>query len=69
MIIGETQRETRNRQDQRDDLNRLMWALGNREYIDEFTTVHDLRTTDEILAREPKCVVAHRMKQAAKEKP
>ena len=26
------------------------------EYIDEFTTVIDRRTTEEILSREPKCV-------------
>lgn len=37
------------------------------EYIDQFTTVPDLRTTDEILAREPKCVVEHRMKQEKKD--
>lgn len=36
------------------------------EYIDQFTTVPDHRTTEEILAREPKCVVAHRMKSEKK---
>lgn len=47
MILGETPREARNRQDTRDDLNRLMWSLGNREYIDEFTTTQDLRSPKE----------------------
>ena len=32
------------------------------EYIDQFTTVPDLRTTAEILGREPKCVIEYRMK-------
>lgn len=38
------------------------------EYIDQYTTVKDHRTTEQILAREPKCVVEHRMKQEAEKK-
>lgn len=29
------------------------------EYIDQFTVVPDLRTTDEILSRQPKCCIGH----------
>ena len=32
------------------------------EYIDQFTTVPDLRTTDEILSRVPKCCIGHKPK-------
>lgn len=68
-IIGETSRERNERQDTRDELNRLQRKLGNREYIDPFTTVPDNRTTDEILSRVPKCVAIHRMKQEQKDEP
>lgn len=37
-----------------DEYVRTMTELTG-EYIDQFTTVPDPRTTDEILAREPKC--------------
>ena len=36
------------------------------EYIDQFTTVTDNRTAEEVMSRVPKCVVAHRMKQEQK---
>lgn len=32
------------------------------EYIDQFTTIHDFRTTDEILAKAPKCCIGHKPK-------
>lgn len=32
------------------------------EYIDQFTTVPDLRTIDEILSRIPKCCIGHKPK-------
>lgn len=59
-IIGETPNERTTRESIRDELDIKSRKLG--EYIDEFTTVVDTRTTDEIMAREPKCVVAQRMK-------
>lgn len=55
MIIGETPGERQDREDIRDELNLKMKKLGNREFIDIFTTVPDHRTTDQVLAREPKC--------------
>ena len=55
MNIGETNREFADRMGGRDDRYALMRKLGNREYIDEHTTVPDTRTTDEILSRVPKC--------------
>ena len=51
----------------RDYVRRMTKKTG--EYIDQFTTVKDTRPTDEILSREPKCVVAHRMKQEQKDDP
>ena len=63
MIIGETPSERYERLSVRDELNLKMRKMGNREFIDIFTTVPDHRTTKEILSREPKCVVEHRMKQ------
>ena len=38
------------------------YRIINGKFIDQFSTVIDRRTTEEILSRQPKCVVAHRMK-------
>jgi hypothetical protein len=65
-IIGETPSERETRESIRDELDMLQRKLGNRVYIDEFTTVIDTRTTTEIMAREPKCVIAHKMRQEKK---
>ena len=59
MIMGETPSERNEREGVRDELNHKMWLMGNREFIDIFTTVPDLRTTDEIMDREPKCCKGH----------
>ena len=55
MIIGETPSERYERDSIRDELNLKMKKMGNREFIDIFTTVPDHRTTKEILSRVPKC--------------
>ncbi len=62
MIIGETPSERNERESVRDELNAKMWLMGNREFIDIFTTVPDYRTTDEILSRIPKCCIGHKPK-------
>lgn len=56
---GETHRiRTENASDGREYSREMTTKLG--EYIDQFTIVPDLRTTDEILAREPGCCVGHK---------
>lgn len=55
MIVCETPREREERLSIRDELNQKMKKLDKLEYIDEFTTVPDTRTTKQILSRVPKC--------------
>ncbi|KKM70874.1 hypothetical protein LCGC14_1436340 [marine sediment metagenome] len=55
MREGETRQQENDRQDGQCERHNLMNLLGNREYIDEFTTGADPRTTDEILSRKPLC--------------
>ena len=55
MREGETTQQENDRIDGRHERHKLMQDLGSREYIDEFTTGADPRTTDEILSRKPKC--------------
>ena len=59
-IIGETLQQRDERESIRDELNLKMKILGNREFIDEHTTVPDHRSTAEILAREPKCCIGRK---------
>lgn len=61
-IIGETPSQRNEREGVRDELNAKMDRTGNNEFIDIFTTVPDPRTTDEILARVPKCCIGHKPK-------
>ena len=55
MTIGETRQQADDRRDGQCERHNLMNLLGNRFFIDEFTTIKDPRTTDEILSRKPKC--------------
>ena len=53
---GETDRiRTRDDSDGRKYSQEMTYLTG--EYIDQFTTVPDLRTTEEILSQVPKCCV------------
>ena len=55
MITGETRQQADDRRDGQCERHNLMNLLGNRFFIDEFTTIKDPRTTDEILSRKPQC--------------
>ena len=63
-IIGETPSERNEREGVREELDAKMRLMGNHEFIDIFTTVPDPRTTDEILAKVPKCCIGHKLKPA-----
>lgn len=55
MIIGETRQQESDRMAGEYERDKLMKLYGNRFFIDEFMTIKDPRSTDEILARKPKC--------------
>lgn len=55
MRMGETRQEEDDRRAGKYERDKLMKLYGNLFYIDEFTTIADPRSTDEILAQRPKC--------------